>query len=1028
MEKHPQITLERITKFVDELKSWLWIDQRPLTVSVYQCPEPIPYTEAICRDYSPVAPGFSWGPLWSTAWFHLQGDYPAAWAGNTVAALIDTGSEALVWVDGAPAQGLDANRSDFILEYAAAGAGTVDLFVEAAANHLFGDLDSHEFKLQPATVARLNTAIWDLYHDFSLLTLLATSLPEQSPRRANLIYALNEAINCMRRGGDDAVAQARSVLAVELAKPADASASAVTAIGHSHIDVAWLWPLRETIRKTSRTFSTVLKYMEAYPEYRFTQSQPQLYAYTKEHYPDLYARVKQAVAEGRWEPQGAMWVEADCNVISGESFIRQILYGTKFFRDEFGVENTILWLPDVFGYSAALPQILQGCGIPYFMTQKISWNQFNTFPHHTFWWEGIDGTKVLSHFLPANTYNGLVTPEQLLRGEHNFSDKGRSQRWLYLYGYGDGGGGVTKEMLEAGRRMENLEGVPRLTPGLARDWFPRMEAEARDLCTWVGELYLEYHRGTYTTQAKNKWENRRCEFLLRDIEFLSVLHPAGIGDYPAETLEQLWKLVLLNQFHDIIPGSSIRWVYEDSAKDYTTVHAIGEEILNRAREAFAAKIDTANYTNPVLAWNTLSFSRSVLASIPWDGDEEVVALTPRNQASRAQVTEEDGARRLLIEMVDVPSMGYVTYDLIEGPMPDEATPLVTDEASAGEYSLENSLVYLELDAQGEVVSFYDKQAERELIAEGVTGNCFQRFDDHPNNYDAWDIDAFYEEVGEALTTPAEITVLESGPLRATLRVERSLTASAHLVQLVRLEANSRRVDFETFIDWQEEHALLKVAFPVTIHSTRATYEIQYGHVERPTHRNTSWDVARFEVCAHKWADLSESDYGIALLNDGKYGYDVHGNVLRLTLLRAPKSPDPQADMGKHHFTYSLLPHRGDVANSGVPLAGYDLNVPVLVQQLPVQEGVLAQTHSYFRLDKHNLIIESVKRAEDGDGIIVRLYEAYRRRGTARLIINGLCSRATRTDLRERDEAELEVNGGAVQFDYRPFEIITLRLR
>ncbi|HEX2949582.1 MAG TPA: glycoside hydrolase family 38 C-terminal domain-containing protein, partial [Armatimonadota bacterium] len=600
--------------------------------------------------------------------------------------------------------------------------------------------------------------------------------------------------------------------------------------------------------------------------------------------------------------------------------------------------------------------------------------------------------------------------------------------WLYLYGFGDGGGGVTKDMLESASRMKNTEGLPKLTLGRASDWFAKMEAEARDLRTWVGELYLELHRGTYTTQAKNKWENRHCEFLLRDAECLATLHPNGLGDYPADALDEAWKLVLLNQFHDIIPGSSIGWVYKDSANDYATVRGIGGDIVSKALGSFASEIDTANLANPILVWNTLSFMRSGKVSLPWDGEGSVVALSPRGQASRTQVVTEQGEQRLLVEVVDVPSVGYVTYDLIAGDMPDEITPAVTDVATAADRVLENDLVRVEFNDFGGVVSYYDKENEREVIADGGIGNLFQLFDDTPNNWDAWDIFPYFDEVKTDLTTPAEMHVVEHGPLRATLRIEKAISEQSSLVQLVHLEANTRRVDFETFIDWHESHKLLKVAFPVDVLSPQATYEIQYGHVERPTHANTSWDLARFEVCGHKWADLSESDYGVALLNDGKYGYDTRGNVMRLSLLRSPKDPDPEADMGQHHFTFSLLPHRGNLESSGVPLAGYDINVPLLVQQLPVQDGNLAQTHSYLHIDKPNLLIESVKRAEDGDGIIVRLYEAYRRRGTARLITNGLCSRVTRTDLLERNQEELLVQGGAVNLPFHPFELITLRLR
>ena len=1023
MEKHPQFTLERIKRVVDALPRDIWLDARPLHVEVYQCPEPISYDEAIRQQYTPVAPGFTWGPAWSTAWFHVTGEYPAAWAGETVAALLDTGSEALVWVDGAPAQGLDPNRQDFVLDQRT--PGKVDLYIEAAANQPFGF--APEFILRTASVARFNRPVWDFYHDLRVLYELAVQLVEHSPRRAQLIVTMNGAVNAYRRGGENAITEARAILADAYALPAAASASSVLALGHSHIDTAWLWPLRETVRKCARTFSTVLKYMEDYPEYRYVQSQPQLYAFMKQHFPALYARIKQAVAEGRWEPQGCMWVEADNNIPSGESLIRQILHGTRFFREEFGVENNVLWLPDVFGYTAAMPQILRGCGIPYFMTQKISWNQFNKFPHHTFWWEGIDGSRVLAHFPPADTYNGMSNPAEITFGERNFQDKGRSDTWMYLFGFGDGGGGVTKEMLEATRRMRDLEGLPKVEQGFAGEWFPRVEAEARDLCTWVGELYFELHRGTYTTQAKNKWENRRCEFLLRDAEFLAAVQPNGAANYPFPGLEHAWQLVLLNQFHDIIPGSSIHWVYEDSAKDYAKVHEIGEGIVANSLATFAAGLATEGLYHPIAIWNTLSFLRSGLVSVPWDDAATVTAVDPRGKHSRTQLTADGGEPRLLVEVVDAPSMGYTVYDLREEET-EHGALTVTDEVTASERVLENGYLRVTLNDCGEVVELYEKTTERQLIPDDAAGNQFQLFDDHPNNYDAWDIDITFEEVGAALTAPATFTVLESGPLRAAVRIERELTPLSRLVQTIRLEANSRRLDFVTQIDWHESDKVLKVAFPVEIHSPVASYEIQYGHLERPTHRNTSWDMARFEVCAHKWADLSEGDFGVALLNDGKYGHDIHGNVMRLTLLRAPKSPDDRADMGAHAFTYSILPHRGNLENSGIPLAGYDLNVPLRAQELPVQRGALAKTHSYFKLDKLNLIIEAVKRAEDGDGIIIRLYEAYRRRGAAQLITNGLCARATRTDLLERDQYDLPVSGGAVTVPFKPFEIITLRLR
>lgn len=1034
MEKHPQITLDRVRTVLNRLKDAWWEDPRPLEIAVHHSAEPLPYAEAMVRDFAPVTVGYVWGPEWSTAWFRLHGDIPEAWAGAPVAARIHTGSEALIWDNGGPAQGLDRNRDDYRLADAAQ-PGPVELYVEAAGYLHFSYYPQADprFTVSRAELVRVNRALWEFYHDLRVLYDLAQCLPADANRRADLIMALNAAVNRYRAGGEAGIPAARAILAVEFAKPADPAATLVNAIGHSHIDTAWLWPVRETIRKCSRTFATVLKYMETYPEYRYLQSQAQLYAFVKEHYPHLYTRIKEAVAAGRWEPQGSMWVEADCNIASGEALVRQILYGTKFFREEFGVESTVLWLPDVFGYSAAMPQILRGCGIDYFCTQKISWSQFNVFPHNTFYWEGIDGTRVLAHFLAGRAdiggnYGALMTPEEARRFDQHFLDKGRTHTWLYPYGYGDGGGGVTTEMLESYRRMGDVNGLPRLQQQFIGEWFPQMAAEAQDLRTWVGELYLEYHRGTYTTHAAVKQANRQSEWLLRDAEFLATIRPGDRTDYPRDTLERAWKLVLLNQFHDILPGSSIHWVYEDAAKDYAQVRTLGDGVIAESLQAFTDRFDTSDLTCPVMVWNTLSFTRSGLVSLPWPGEAPVTGLPPRGASTRTQLVEDGGERRLLVEVVDVPSMGYAVYDLQDGELSDNADTAITDEATATEWALENDLVRVELNALGEIVSFLDKALEREVIAPGERGNQLQLFDDFPIHHEAWDIDPFFDEVRRDVGQTATLTIVEAGPLRATIRVERQFTLQARLVQDIRLEANTRRVDFVTRIDWHETHALLKVAFPVHVYAPRATFDIQFGHLERPTHRNTSWDVARFEVPAHKWADVAEGDYGVALLNDSKYGYDVQGNVLRLSLLRAPKSPDPDADMGTHACTYSLLPHRGEVVNSGVPLAGYDVNVPLRAQFVPVQEGALSLTHSYFKLDKPNLIIEAVKRAEDGDGIIVRLYEAYRRRGTTKLAINGLCGRATRCDLLERDQHEIPVRGGVVEIPFRPFEIITLRLR
>lgn len=1031
MLKHPQLTLQRIERFLNhELRPKIYQNATPLEAAVYQCAEPIPYHEAIRQVFRPVSLGFRWGPVWSTAWFRLRGQIPSSFAGQEVVALIDTSSEALVWEGDSPSQGLDANRSDYWLTQSAVAGDPVELYVEAAGNHLFGisamgktdGLASipEPFELKQAHLACFHRPYWDLYHDFRVLLGVLKALPENEPRRAQILYTLNQCVNACLMGKSPE--EARQILAPALALPARASSHQVSAIGHAHIDVAWLWPLRETIRKCARTFSTALRYMERYPDYKFGQSQPQLYAFVKEHYKNLYQRIRKAVAEGRWEPVGAMWVEADCNLPSGESLVRQILHGKRFFMEEFGLETDVLYLPDVFGYSAALPQILKKARIHFFMTQKLSWNQFNKFPHHTFWWQGIDGTRIFAHFLPADTYNGSFAPEQLARAERNFQESDRASRWLYLFGHGDGGGGPTQEMLETAKRVKNLDGVPRVEQEFARHFFQRAAEEAKDLPVWVGELYLELHRGTYTTQAKNKWLNRRCEFLLRDAEFYASLCPDGLSSYPASALDRCWKLVLLNQFHDVIPGSSIGWVYEDSRKQYAEVMETGERLVEQALHTLNARIDTQALQRPVVVWNSLSRPHFDVVSLPVEEGMPQSVVDSDGFRYPVQVVEEGGQKKLLF-VAEAPPHGYAVYDLSDE-APGEA-PLT--QVSVGDRHLENGLIRVALDDNGLLTSVYDKQRGREVLVPGQKANVLQLFDDHPISSDAWDVDLFYAEAGRDLVEAESIRVVESGPVRGAIEVVRRFGQST-VRQQIRLVAHSARVDFVTEVDWHESHKLLKASFPVNIHAQRATFEIQYGHVDRPTHRNTSWEMARFEVVGHKWVDLSEGNYGVALLNNGKYGHDVQGNTLRISLLRAPKSPDPNADMGQHHFTYALYPHRGGVRFGDVATEAYRLNVPLRAMRLDAHPGERPLEHSFLSVDSGDVFIEAVKRAEKGDAWVVRLYEAHNTRGPVTLTVPWPIQEAYLADLMEDPIQPVPVQEGRIRLEVQPFEIVTLLLR
>ena len=681
-----------------------------------------------------------------------------------------------------------------------------------------------------------------------------SELPDDAPRTARLRGGLERACNLLDLPEiGESWHRAQPVLDVLLAEPSAPGTHAVSIVGHAHLDTAWLWPLRETIRKCARTFSTVVELMDRYPEYRFVVSQAQHLAWMRDLYPDLWPRMKERIEEGRLEPTGSMWVEADCNIPSGESLVRQIVHGKRFYLDELGIETNDVWLPDVFGYSAALPQIMRRSGVRWFLTQKLSWNQYNVLPHHSFLWEGIDGSRVFTHFPPADTYSGSMSVRELRFGVENFKDHDRSTRSLYLFGWGDGGGGPTAEMLESARRLADTDGVPRLTMEGPRRFFTEAEAEVVDPAVWVGELYLEFHRGTYTSQAATKLGNRRAEFALREAEMWSALAPGTV--YPHGELDEIWKLLLLHQFHDIIPGSGIHWVYEDTARDHAQIRSRSGRLIDDALALHVGAIDTSGSSHPVVVFNSLSHERRQLVCV--DAPDEVTAVVD-NSGVGGPLQRLDGGKALF--EASVPSCGYRVYHLVA------AHPGLSSSVMVDSRSLENDHLRIELDEQGLLCSVFDKSAGRQVLAPGERGNRFQLHPDYPNFFDAWDIDRFAFDQMVNIDEVESIEPAQQGPLRAAIRITRRFGQS-RIIQDICLSAGRSWVDFETEVQWHETNRLLKVAFPVDVRSLRATYEIQYGHVERPTHANTSWDEARFEVCAHKWADLSEPGYGVALLND-----------------------------------------------------------------------------------------------------------------------------------------------------------------
>jgi alpha-mannosidase len=989
-------------------------------------------------DWPVIPPDTYWGEWMTDFTLRTSFQVPVGWAPELPVALYLPLGEAgdfshpefLAYLDGRPYAACDRHHQEIVLapQWRDGQPHLLALHGWTGLGGLrFGEPATRLF-MRSCAVVLIDQPTRDFIATARVALGVANCLDEHHPAKGHLLNALDEAFKVLDTRYPfgppfyASVPAAHAVLKEGIARAGAALDVEIIATGHAHIDVAWLWTLAQTRRKSGRTFYNVLRLMEQFPEFHYTQSQAQLYDYVRQDYPELFEEIKHRVAEGRWEPIGGTWVEMDCNVSGAESLARQFLLGRTFFRTHFGpqAESPVLWLPDVFGYCWTLPQLIKQAGLEYFMTTKIGWNQYNRLPYDSFWWQGLDGTRVLTHFICTpggdghwvSTYNGDASPAQIIGTWRTFQQKELHQQLLTSFGYGDGGGGPTREMLENLREMSNFPATPRVRQGAAGDFFRELEASAGErLPVWNGELYLEYHRGTYTTQSRNKRANRKSEFLLHDAEFLATLAALVNQEYtyPAETLRKAWELVCLNQFHDILPGSSIGPVYAESLQQYAWVQEQARAVRDAALSAISARMG-----GDLLVVNPTSFSRDDLAF--WPGRLKT------------------GERLCLADGTPVPTQPVAGGTLLAAGtlLPYSVTPLyiMPGEASLPDASLqvtpallENSYLRVELNDEGDIVRIYDKANRREVLPPGAVANQFQAFEDRPVNFDAWDIDIFFDDK-MWLAGPAEsIRVVESGPLRATLEIQRTILHSRY-TQRISLSWNSPRLDFETFIDWQERSVLLKAAFPVDILAPAATYEIQWGNVTRPTHRNTSWDWARFEVCAQKWVDLSEGDYGVSLLNDCIYGHDVREHVMRITLLRGTTLPDPQADWGEHTFTYSLLPHAGALSETTLA-AAYALNDPLIVTQ--GRGGKQSMPLSLIFTDRPNVIVETIKRAEDGNGIIVRFYEGLRRRGPLTLTCGFDLAGAWQTNLLEENQNVLQPAGRQVSLSVRPYQIVTLRL-
>jgi len=881
-------------------------------------------------------------------------------------------------------------------------------------------------------------SVYRLHETMQTLLDVCLTQDEHEPARHRLLDLVNRAYNLLdlREGWRSERLRSSVPQALELLQsglddlPERGARPTITISGHAHLDVAWLWPYWRTRQKIAHTVSTALALMERYPDYHYSQSQPQLLQWLKEDVPEVYARVKERVAEGRFEPVGAMWIESDCNLTSGESLIRQIMHGTRFTREEFGVTSRLIWLPDVFGYSAALPQIMRLCNIPCFMTTKISWNQFNRLPVDTFRWRGIDGSEVLTHFITAPsedpkstsyTYNGPLQPSDMFGTWRDYQQQEINDQFLYLGGWGDGGGGAAEDQLGRAQVMADLPAFPKVRMGRVDAYFDDLYQRLWDnprLPTWVGELYLEYHRGTYTSQAHTKKANRRSELLYRDTELLNSWASLYGAPSRQEKLNEGWKLILLNQFHDVLPGSSIHEVYEDVARIYEEIQAVAKSCQAEILAALSTGLGASEDGQPALL---------VLNTLPWERHEPLLLSGDyTRQFPHAQLSSDwQGQPQTLVDGQNLPSCGGLLTAQTNHEPDAPAVSLAT--ASDGCITLRNAFYELTLNELGEISRLYDREEGREVLAAGQSGNQLIVYEDRPLNFDAWDIDLYYEEKPYPLHETPQMRVLEEGPVRATVEITRHFLAS-RIIQRISLWRDSRRIDFATEVDWHERQMLLKTAFPVAINATRATYEIQFGSVERPTHRNTSWDWARFEVCAHRWADLSEGGYGVSLLNDAKYGHDIHDNVMRLSLLKSAVSPDPEADQGLHHFTYSLLPHQGDWREAEIVRRAYELNVPALATPALLPDGQSEPVSSSFlSTDCPHVVIDTVKPAEDGRGLIVRLYEAHNQRGNGTLTFATPLQSAVECSPLEEELGQAQYQGNTLSFSVKPFEIKSFRV-
>jgi alpha-mannosidase len=1032
IERH----LARLEKFVlydpIELSPWQYRRAKLISPGEY---------EFIDWEWSVINLGDQWGGHDITAFFRKVIEIPTSHAGSDTALdIFLDGGEAQLSLDGHPWQGLNWYRSLVPLDEFAEAGREIEIGMEAFIVDYPYDERRHDqrdfHRFTRARLLRLDRELEDFLFDarFVLDAYLSYWRNDDDLEIEDfLLHYLQQACRAIgprietREQAREVALRAREILHTNVFdSDAYQHKGRISICAHSHLDIVYLWPLKETLRKNCRTVTNMLSLMREYPEFRFSYSQPYLYEKLKEMYPQVFDEVRQRIQEDRWEVIGAMYVEPDGNLLGPESLVRQILFGKRFLRQEFGIEAETCWLPDVFGVVYTLPQVLRKSGIKYFTTVKLSiWNDTNVFPYDTFRWRGPDGSEVIAHFPPTH-FGQNYEPENLRRHWRDFREKNTVGDNLFIYGWSDGGGGPTREMVEASLRTNGFPDLPSSKIEFAEEFFHRLEGKKDQLAVWDDELYLEAHRGTYTTKADLKWHNRKAELLFRDAEILSCMAWLHGGPREQERLNDGWRLILLHQFHDTLPGTHSHGGVSDIKRDYQTVFSIGNEVRDIAMSYLAHHLDhKTTKENDLLLLNTLSWQRNALVETELWSEASSIRI-----AGSGLIPIQHYAGRTWFRTHDIPSLGWTVAALNEASPAETADTVTISEYETSQCVIETPYYTIEVDHKGNLARIYDKNNDHEVLSE--PGNLFQVFEDDPGyKFSAWDI-AYHLEAYQypvRQTSPWKLAI--NGPLFAVFTSSWQVLGST-IQQDMWLYADDPRIDFHTKVEWNDHRKLLKVAFPLAVRTRFATYDLPFGNIERATHRNTSWERAKFEVCGHKWADLSEGDYGVALMNDCKYGYDARENVLRLSLLRSPIRPDVVSDQGAHEFTYSLLPHAGNWRQAKVNRRAYELNIPALAKNISKEETnhelTIPATQSFLQVDSPSIIIETLKQAEDGNDLVIRSFDSHGCHSNTALSFGIDLNGVNETDLLEENPQDIKLSGKRNFIaPYTPYEIKTHRL-